>query len=267
MAVITGLDFAIGSNSTAHRFLMEISNEVKEYIASGGQMGVGRKCGIDEWRGVATAYGYLPPVASKPGSDFTFTGSVDGTYGFTGTAYAEAWDIIANIEEGEYLAYSLQFSRNGALTVGSAAATDSTNPSPPCFQNASLTIGSAVTDVTFWRLRLSCPGFPYVSSSTSGGRKRKRGAWDMELEYHCYNQNPAELPVRGTFYNVKPYCTAALYYDLNWMTPVTIVPYVNPESRRPVNTKVTMRSQGSNGTDMGYAKTPEAVPVTLWPFA
>lgn len=270
MAVVTGLDMAIASTPTAHRFQMEISEELKEYIASGGYSGVGRKCGIDDWRGVAMAYGYLPPVASKPGSDFTFTGSIDGTYGFSGTAYCEAWEIVANIEEGDYVAYSIQFTRNGALTIGAGSATDTTKPNTyiACPENVSLNLGgSTVSDVTYWRLRLSCAGFPYVSSSTSGGRLRKRGAWDVEFEYHCYAQDPSTLPLRGVFYNVKPYCTNTLYYDINWLSPVTIVPYVNPESRRPVNTRVIMRQQGNNNTEIGYTKTPEESATTLWPFS
>ncbi len=267
MAVISGLDMAIGSVPTVHQFRMEIADELIEYISSGGQSGVGNKCGIDDWRGVAMAYGYLPPV--YPGNAAaTFTASLDGTYGFTGTAYVESVEITWDIENGKYLGYSIQYSRNGALTIGGAAATDAVKPNPPCVQSLPLKIGTVeVNDVSFMRLKLSCQGFPRVTSGTSGGRMRTRGAMSAELEYHCYYQNPGTLPTRGLRYNVKPYCTSTLFWDINWMKVATIAPYSNPASRRPVNAKVLMKLDSSNGTDMGSIKTPEAAPVTIWPFS
>ena len=264
MGVLTGLDMKIGSVPTAHRFQLEVSDELKEYISSGSSGGVGRKCGIDDWRGVAMAYGYQPPVF--PGSDFTFTGSLDGTYGFTGTAYCEAIEVIGDIENGEYGAYSIQFSRNGALTSGSAAATDSTVPSPPCPENFSLLVGSnTVLDVTYQRLKIMCPGRAYVSSSTSGGRLRKRGAIDAEFEYHFYYDNPSQLPAFEHDYLIQPYFTQTLFWELAWMKLLTHSEYVNTEARRPVNSKITMAFNGSNGTSLGYIK--DTATTTKWPFS
>lgn len=266
MAVISGQDMAIASVPTAHQFRLEVTDELVEFIASGGQSGVGRNCGIDEWRGVAMAYGYLPPIT--PGNDFTFTGSLDGTYGFTGLAYCESTEIIWDIEQGKYIGYSIQFSRQGALTVGAAVATDSTKPDPPCVESLPLTLsGTTISDVSYMRLKLSARGYPYVSSSTAGGRLRKRGPFDAEFEYHCYYQDPSTLAQRGINYVVRPYGTAALYWDINWMKAASISAYSNPESRRPVNGKVLMKFDNSNATDMGYVKTPEAAPVTVWPFS
>jgi len=250
MTVITGLDMAIANVSTAHSYRMEISDELKEYIASGGASGVGNKCGIDEWRGAAMAYGYLPPAAAKPGTvGFALSASLDGTYGFSGTAYCEAWEIVWDIENGEYIAYTIQFSRNGAITAGEVSQTDSTQPDPPCSQSLPLKLnGSTVSDVSYMRLRLTCPGRWYVSSSTSGGRLRKRGAMKAEFEYHCYYQDPSGWPSRGTNYTVQPYCTDSLYYDINWMKVRSISPYVNTEARRPVNARVIMDLNSSNGS-------------------
>jgi len=51
------------------------------------------------------------------------------------------------------------------------------------------------------------------------------------------------------------------------MKVAMISPYANPASRRPVNTKVLMKLDSSNGTDIGYIKTPEESPTTIWPFS
>lgn len=267
MAVISGLDMALSSVPNAHRFQLEITDELVEYISSGGQSGIGAKCGVDDWRGVAMAYGYLSPVL--PGNTaFSFSGSLDGTYGFEGTAYCESNEITWDIEKGRYIGYRVDFSRNGTLTIGASTATDAVEPNPPCVESLPLTLnGGTVSDVSFMRLKLICQGYPYVSSSTTGGRLRKRGAFTAEFEYHCYYRDPSTLPIRGTRYTVRPYCTDTLYWDINWMKVASITPYVNPESKRPVNARVLMKLDVSNGTDMGYVKTPAAVPADVWPFA
>jgi len=266
MAVITGLDMAINSVSTAHQFRIDLAKELIEYIATNGQSGVGNKCGVLDWRGTAMAYGYLPAIL--PGASFTFTGSLDGTYGFTGSAYCEAVEIVWDVENGKYIGHTIQFTRNGALTVGEAAATDSTKPNPPCSQSLPLSLGgTTVSDVSYMRLKLMCPGFPRNTTSTAGGRQRTRGAFAAEFEYRCYYQNPGTLPTRGLYYTVNPYCTDTLYWDVNWMTPEIISGYANPSSRRPVNARILMKLYGANGTDQGYVKTPAAAPATVWPFS
>lgn len=266
MPVISGIDMAINSVPTAHQFNIELSKELIEVIATGGSGGVRNKCGVNDGRGVASAYGYLPQV--WPGSSFTFTGSLDGTYGFSGTSYCEAVEIIWDVENGRYIAYTIQFSRNGAITPGAAVATDSTKPNPPCSQSLPLKFNTVEqTEVAYMRLKLMCPGFPRNTTSTAGGRVRTRGAMSGEFEYHQYYQDPATLPSRGLAYIVQPYCTASLYYDIAYMTPETIASYANPNSRRPVNARVVMKFDANNATDTGYIRTPEAVPSTVWPFS
>ena len=264
MAVISGLDMAVNGQNTARAFTMEISDELNEYITSGLSSGVGNKCGVDDWKGAGMFLDAQPWVF--PGDTFTFTGSLDGTYGFTGSAYCEAIEIVWDIEKNEYIASSVQFSRNGTLTIGLAAATDTVRAYPACTESLPLLLGTVEqSDVTYARLKMSCRGLPYVTSATSGGRLRKRGSFRAELEYHRYYQNPGSLPTRGLEYRLQMYDTATTYWDLSWMKVRKIMPYVNPESNRPVNAKVIMDMTGTNATDMGSCINPSL--ATKWPFS
>jgi len=267
MAVITGLNMAVNGENTNRMFQITTSNELRRYSASNTQSGAGRRCGIDEWKGMYLGYGSTPAVF--PGDFFTFAGSVDGTNGWvsaTNGAYCEQIDIVGNIEEQQYLQYAVHFSRSGSITPGAAEYSDDTLPAPPCTNSLTVNRGSVdEDDVRFYHLVMRCPGRKYNSSSTDGGYQRKRGVFDAFLEYHRYFSNPTTLPALERDYAMRLNTTTVPeFWDLAWMKAAKIEAIVNTETQENMGAKIFMEFNGHNGTATGYCKTPAA--VEKWPF-
>lgn len=264
MGVETALSMAIDGETTARVATINNTRELTPYVGSGSSAGTGRKCGVKDWRGTGMAYGHTPGVF--PGDSFTLTYSFDGTNGYTGSAYCEQIDVIIDVEKGRYIENAVHCSRNGALTSGAAAATDSSVPDPPCPESLSVKLDStAQDDVRFMQLMIRCPGKKYVSSDTAGGRQRKRGAIDARLTYRVYNILPSALPVPGTNYLVNVMVTATLSWELKWMRCESVEHMADHESDEPVSAEVVMSFNNSDGTSLGWIKNPAE--ATKWPFS
>lgn len=267
MSVDTALALAIDGESTVRMGRISNTRELVPYVASGSSAGTGRKCGVKDWKVVGLAYGYLS--ASFPGDDdVSMTLSLDGTNGYSGTAYCEQIDVIFDVEKGRYIENAVHLSRNGALTVGSGVATDATVPNPPCTESLSVKLGGvAQDDVRYMHLMIRCPGKAYVSSSTAAGRQRKRGAIDARLVYRVFNISPSALPTVGTNYLVNVMCTDTLSWELAWMRCASCEHSGDHESDEPVSAEIVMEFNNSEGTILGWIKTPESSPTTKWPFS
>jgi hypothetical protein len=263
MAVSTALSMAIDGEDTVRLATIDNTIELHPYVASGSSSGTGRKCGVKDWRSVGLGYGAQPGVF--PGDTFTLTLSLDGTYGYTGSAYCEQIDIIVDVENNKYIENAVHASRNGALTVGAAATSDTAVPNPPCSESLTVQLdGVDQDDVRYMHLMIRCPGKPYVSSSTAAGRQRKRGAIDAQLVYRVYNINPALLPVVGSNYVVDVETSASATWELTWMRCESVKHLADHESDEAVSAEVTMSFNASNGTTLGTIK--DTAGVTQWPF-
>ena len=265
MGVDTALSMAISGEECARLATIDNIQELVPYVASNTSAGTGRKCGISDWRSTGMGYGYQPAVF--PGDSFTLTFSLDGTNGYTGSGYCEQVDIIIDVEKGGYIENAVHASRNGALTVGAAAATDTTIPDPPCVQSLSVKLDTtAQDDVRFMHLMMRCPGKKYVSSDTAGGRERKRGAMDAQLTYRVYNIDPADLPTKGTQYvvNVMVTVSGTLSWELKWMRCESVKQLADHESDECVSAEVKMSFDCSDGETLGWIINP--ADSTVWPF-
>lgn len=198
--------YCSGSGDTAHR---------------GGPL---REDGNDDWKGQWGAYGGKPAIL--PGVDFTFNGNDRLGQGFAGAAIGARADIIWDIEGGTYIHHFVQVEADGALEAdkdwsATAVITDSGTPIPllPLANGAAtMTIdsGSVVnqTDMTHARLILISKNAPYITSSTASATYREAGNRDAYVIWRRYFSENADLPIRGTAYNVKIYVNATTCWDI-----------------------------------------------------
>lgn len=260
---LTGIDMAINGEHTARLWRIEDRTALRRYRASNGKGGTGRTASIKDFVGIALLYGVEPTVL--PGDDFTFNGSVDGTNGSTGAAYVEALEVVVNQEENAYIESVLEFSRQGAITHGSAAATDVVIPDPPTSCGATIAIDTVdLLNIVNQKLRITCKGKAYVSSSTACGRVRKRGHHDAEVTFRILYDTPAGFALaKDTDFTVDFKCGTAGTYALKYMRLEKTVEVIDHESDEVIGADVTLKMNLSNGTLIGSITTPSA--RVLWP--
>lgn len=265
---LVGVNMAVDGVNTLRQWRIVDRSELRPYAASNTKSGYGRNCGIVDWEGVYLGYGILPAVF--PGETFTFTGSLDGSHGYTGSAYCNRVEIIVDIENGNYVEYAVGFACNGILTPSKAlVASDVSIPSPPCPEGLTVSLDDgAQTHVRFMRLIMENKGAPYVDSETAGRRHRTRGIFDAKLQYSQYFEDPtAELADKDIDYNVKVGVGTSLSWDISFMRVESIQPIVDLSKDENVGAVIEMAFNASDGTSMGHVKTPEEIPVEKWPYA
>lgn len=267
-APLVGVNMAVNGENTLRQWRIVDRSELRPYAASNTKSGYGRACGIVDWEGVYLGYGIMPAVF--PGDTFTFTGSIDGSHGYTGTAYCNRVEIVVDIENGNYVEYAVGFACNGLLTPSkSLVASDVTIPDPPCPEGLTVKLDDDdQTHVRFMRLILENKGVPYVDSDTAGRRQRTRGVFDAKLQYSQYFEDPTvELAAKDIDYNVKVGVATGLAWDIDFMRVESIQPIVDLSKDENVGVVIEMAFNASDGTDMGSVKTPEDTPVEKWPYA
>ncbi len=222
MGVIGGIGGGLGSVPGISNWQISHVCELKEYVASNTKSGVVRVPGNKDWSGTAKVYGHTPPIL--PGASFTFSGSIDGAIGATGTAVMESTEISIPIEEGGVISQNLKFSGNSALTIGASAIHD-TSEVVNGFSASGLKVYScayggeyaAVPEVRSATITLTRKLTEYVSSSTAGYKGRKAGNFDATLALPCYCDDLADLLQPGTFKKFKVEVTSLLYWELYFM--------------------------------------------------
>ncbi len=265
MGVISGISGAVnGASGISMREwrIREVQRGPK-WVASISQGGVSRKCGVKDWRGYYTGYGHTPVVF--PGETFTFLGSVDGTLGVTGPAICDRIVVTWDIEAGKVIEYRVDFSGNGTLSKGAAAATDSGTPVIKCSTGMYVAIGGGrQTDIRYMRLVITAANRPYVSSDTAGQVKRLPGNIDAECIYKLYQGTPANLPALAVPNQLRFYVTAGTYWQLMWMLLEEIEDFgVNLEEAENVGATIKGAFVAYNGTGAGTIIDPAT--TTKWP--
>ncbi len=223
MSVISGKNGAVNGSSTVRTWSINSSADLQKFVASNTAGGAGRLDGNFDWSGSYAAYGHTPDVL--PGEGFTFTGSLDGTNGVTGTAIVDTCEITIDIEAGGIIEHTVNFSSNGALTKGSAAATDVTVADPPSAIGCKIELGtvaaspvwSEVGDIRTITISLEADNQSYVSSSTASQTLRKAGNIDASISYTFYEGDPANFPAEGTVTAIRAYVTSVLFWEFKWM--------------------------------------------------
>jgi hypothetical protein len=262
MGVISGYKMAVGNANTVRRFRIFYQGTIPPYVASNTKNATGRVKGNKDWRGFFLGYGHTPPVF--PGEEFTFTGSIDGSKGVTGTAICDRIQVDCPTEQGTPLEYAVFFSSNGELTLGGAVATDSTTPAPPSSVGLGASFGGALADVRAWRLLVEAKNKPYASSSTDGWVKRVKGPIDATAQVTLYSDAPASLPKPNDDVIVNLYVSTTESWELKWCKVEGPQEYgADHESPEPVGGLVVAKFNGfQNGT--GSISAPSGV---KWPAA
>lgn len=278
--VISGVGGAVDGVGTVRRWGISSSADIKKWLASGSKQGASRVAGPRDWSGTYDSYGFLPE--KMPGDTFTFTGSLDATDGVVGPAIVDSVQINWHHETGEPIDHTVTFSGNGALVPGAAVATDATIPEAPpsigCIIKESDALATPsfteILDIRSATLTITRANKSYVSSSTvdSGQARTKRvaGEWDFTFSYSLYEGDPALLFEPNTVKHFQVFVNATLYWELQW---VRMGEFSGVESDAETGELVTATQNGEMegitdvaGTQtIGVIKTPEAVPVTIWP--
>lgn len=262
MGVLFGTNIAVNGVSNASEWRIKYSGMVKPWTGSGSQNGTIRGCNaMKDWQGQYRALGHTP--WKLPGEDFTFTGSIDGSTGATGAAIVEKTEILWHQEEHAYFEHAVHFASNGALTIGSAAATDSTVPQPVCSdENCVIKLGGADQgDIRFAQLDIMSNIKPYGSVKTAGVKKRLKGPIDAELTYGTYIAATSALPTMGTLYVASLYVGLTANWELTWMKIVDVD--ILAKTQEYIAAVVTAQMAGQQSGSIGSIKTPAG--ATYWP--
>lgn len=218
MSVISGIGGVVNGASAVRVWTISSTADIQAAVASNTKAGTVLADGNEDWTGNYTAYGATP--ASMPGEALAFTGTIDGTNGATGTAIVDSVEIVVDIEAGAIIGHTVNFSGNGALTLGAAVATDTTDACMPSSIGCKVELGSmiavpvwtAIDDVRTVTLTITADNQSYVSSSTSGGVRRTAGNISAAVAITVYTDDFAGLPAVNDENRCRIYVDATTYW-------------------------------------------------------
>lgn len=223
MAVLSGIGGVVDGHNTIRTWTVTTTADVQSLVASNTKIGTMVLAGNKDWSGSFTGYGHTPAVL--PGAGFTFTGTIDGTNGATGTAIVDSVEIVIDIEAGAPISYTVNFSSNGALSLGAAAATDVTTPDPPTSIGCQVETGtmvavpvwSDITDVRTVTITITADNQSYVSSETAGETLRFAGNISATIAISVYEDDFADLPALNAENGLRVYVTATTYWLFDYV--------------------------------------------------
>lgn len=259
MTVICGKNGAVDGEHTVGMWEVTYTGNPFEYYASNTDGASGQLAGNNDWSGSYKILGEEP--ANMPGDGITFTGSVDGTNGVTGTAIIDSITVTAPIAASGPVTTVVAFSSNGALTVGTAAATDTTEPQPPPAKLAKLNIGgSDIEGVQNVTMTITSANKDYV---TDGETNRVAGNLTATLSYDILEGDYGNLPAPNDSLIVKFFVTATLFWHLKWMMVENLTDLkVDIETNELVGATVNTKFNGFDGGVHGWIDTP--TPSDFW---
>ncbi|MDD5477998.1 MAG: hypothetical protein PHG87_07390 [Candidatus Omnitrophica bacterium] len=224
MSVISGLNACVDGINTMGKWTVELSNEVKSWLASNSKRAPGYLPGNFDWSGSYEAWGYQP--LKMPTNEFTFTGSVDGAKGVSGDVVVDSVEITIGVEAADIIKHTVEFSGNGALTKADISAISDVE-SPEAFTSLGLKaylgdiaespLYSELSDVRTVTLRFTADNKEYNSSGTSGYTKRLAGNIGGEVTISVYADSLDDLPDEGDLAALKVMVTDTLFWELKWI--------------------------------------------------
>jgi len=200
MTVVTGLQTAIDGFPSVSRWVFNLVEESPSLVSTATQGGMSFVCGVLDAEGQIVCNGHTPVY--YPGDTLTFKGVIEPGYGLQGPCIVENVAVVADILNNRpfQLVYSL--GGNGAFAFGSVTASDTADP--PVYCPAGMKVyfkvegnRTEIENVTGWRLVLARPPLPYVSTATSGARKRIPGAWTAMVEVDLMLQRPEPIALQS----------------------------------------------------------------------
>ncbi len=223
MTVLSGIGGAVNGAAVVADWSINHAADLQTIMASGGNGAAIVLDGNLDWNGNYKGYGHTP--AHMPGEAITFAGSIEGTVGAAGTGIVDSITVVNSIETGAPIEHTVNFSRNGALTLGASVATDVAVPDPPTSIGTDVQVGtaiaipsySAITDVRGWTLTISASNPAYVSSDSAGGNLRLAGNVSATISVPVYEDDFAGLPAVNTHSYIRLYVTATTYWDIGFV--------------------------------------------------
>lgn len=278
MAVISGMGGAVNGANTVRNWEINYTADDAQLSASNSQEGTIDLAGNTDWKGKYSAYGGQP--ASMPGEALAFQGGLSSEKGASGTAIVDSIEVVVDIEAGKAIEHTVNFSGNGTLTLGTLAVTDVVTPNPPSsigcdLQAAPASTGGssyvALTDIRTMRITITADNQVYVSSDTSGSKRRVAGPIKGTMAVTVYADDPSTLPSANAFYALKIYVSATTYWTIKWAKFKDATMPDDIESGKPV--EATLNYNWSAFAGVGTGGTATIGTITLpdssvfWPSA
>jgi hypothetical protein len=266
MTLLSGYGGAVSGVGGIGQWDISYKNDLTTYANSATKGANTRLAGNFDWTGSYKAeYRAAAGIPVKPGDIATFTGSVDGTRGATGSMMVDSVEIKWDVEGNKPIDYTVKFSSCGALVLGAAVATDATFtlpvPAGSCIVKLDTT---ELTDIRTITLTLTRANQAYVSSTTAGVKKRIKGIFDATCSLSVYCDAYASLPTPGTVKQVKLYVDATTFFDIEWMMVSDISGIqADMESGKIVGATINMGYVSVKTGAAGYVKDP--LVATLYP--
>ena len=274
MAAISGAVGAINGIPNIMNWTVTTTAALPDMVTSGASGGTIRIAGNGDWSGSYNSEGAVP--TQLPGDSFTFTGSMDETNGATGDAMVSRVLINVPVAEGGAITHTVEFGSNGTLTLGAAAATDATVPSPESAIGCKLNTGTMIAvpvwteipDVTSMSIELVRANPVYHSSTTGATAKRFEGNLDARVTVGVIIGDPADLPAVNAVAGVQAFINATEYWEFKWAYLESIDNVtVDPSTRAPVscnlNFAMTAVAEIAAVWTKGTIKKPDT--TTYWP--
>ena len=267
MAVLSGIKTAVDGIPSVALWRVTFNANPAPLLTAGSQEALVQQCGIEDWEGDIIYLGYT--ASYVPGDELAFVGSIDGSKGVTGDALVQRVVIAADYQTNRYFTTQLRIVGNGALTFGTASATDTTMPTPVCRAGKKVVIGSTeLSGIIGWRLSLEREMLPYVSNDTSGVVKNVVGAFSATLILDAVLSD-ASIPSLDTNHDFKLYVSDTAYWQVDSMRLTGIEDYgvdlIRAGQRRePPAYRMTFTHSAASDK---YIKDPSASPIQVWPPA
>lgn len=274
--IISGKNALINGQSTTLGWKVSLSADTKQFTASNTKGASGRTDGNKTWSGSFNALGAQPAVI--PGTTFTFAGDKGDGKGVSGTAMVDSVEIKVDIEAGEIISYTVNFSGDGEYTLGAVVAADATLPDVETSIGrkvelctpAAEPVWAELDDVRVVTITLSASNGEYVSSSTGGFTKRVAGNLDASISISVYTDDYGTLPGPNAIKGVRVYTSATAFWEFNWIKFAELSDLEADRSNtNPIG--ATMNGAFSGFTKIGATMTEGSIKTpdteTLWPEA
>lgn len=208
---------------------VNLTGQSAEVKCSGAKQGVIRLPGGKDWTGRYGAIGPTPAV--WPGDLVQFAGSIAGVdgKGVIGDVLIDSVEITWDCEGSKDISHNVNFSGDGAMTIGDSVTPDDTTvPAPVSSTGCTLTAApaaavltyAAIAEIRTMTLTVSRANVSGRSSGGSGWSNRGRGHLDARLTASVYIDETdgwGLLPTQHTFYALKAGAGGATFWLLKWM--------------------------------------------------